>query len=66
MMPANPILTKQGEYDESKPEFFPKGKIKLTPSGCVGYDNLDEDTKQRINNKTSDYSEYIPFYGKKL
>lgn len=66
MMPANPILTKQGEYDESKPEFFPKGKIKLTPSGCVGYDNLDEDTKQRINNKTSDYSEYIPFYGKKI
>lgn len=66
MMPANPILTKQGEYDESKPEFFPKGKIKLTPSGCVGYDNLDEDTKQRINNKTSNYSEYIPFYGKKI
>lgn len=70
MMPANPILTKQGEYDESKPEFFPKGKIKLTPSGCVGYDNLDEDTKQRINNKNSqipsDCSEYIPFYGKKL
>lgn len=66
MMPANPILTKQGEYDESKPEFFPKGKIKLTPSGCVGYDNLDEDTKQRINNKTSKYSEYIPFYGKKI
>ena len=70
MMPANPILTKQGEYDESKPEFFPKGKIKLTPSGCVGYDNLDEDTKQRINNKNSqipsDCSEYIPFYGKKI
>lgn len=66
MMPANPILTKQGEYDESKPEFFPKGKIKLAPSGCVGYDNLDEDTKQRINNKTSNYSEYIPFYGKKI
>lgn len=66
MMPANPILTKQGEYDESKPEFFPKGKIKLTPSGCVGYDNLDEDTKQKINNKTSNYSEYIPFYGKKI
>ena len=66
MMPANPILTKQGEYDESKPEFFPKVKIKLTPSGCVGYDNLDEDTKQRINNKTSNYSEYIPFYGKKI
>ena len=70
MMPANPILTKQGEYDESKPEFFPKGKIKLTPSGCVGYNNLDEETKQRINNKNSqipsDCSEYIPFYGKKI
>lgn len=69
-MPANPILTKQGEYDESKPEFFPKGKIKLTPSGCVGYNNLDEETKQRINNKNSqipsDCSEYIPFYGKKI
>lgn len=66
MIPANPILTKQGEYDESKPEFLPKGKIKLTPSGCVGYDNLDDDTKQRIDNKTSNYSEYIPFYGKKI
>ena len=69
-MPANPILTKQGEYDESKPEFFPKGKTKLKPSGCVGYDNLDEDTKQRIDNKNSqipsDYSECIPFYGKKI
>lgn len=61
MMPANPILTKQGEYDESKPEFFPKGKIKLTPSGCVGYDNLDEDTKQRINKNSE-----IPFHGKKI
>lgn len=70
MMPANPILTKQGEYDESKPEFFPKGKIKLTPSGCVGYNNLDEDTKQRINDKNlqipNDHLEYIPFYGKKI
>lgn len=27
MMPANPILTKQGEYDESKPEFFQKEKL---------------------------------------
>lgn len=68
MMPANPILTKQGEYDESKPEFFPKGKIKLAPSGCVGYDNLDEDTKQRINKNSQTPSDYleIPFRGKKI
>lgn len=68
MMPANPILTKQGEYDESKPEVFPKGKIKLAPSGCVGYDNLDEDTKQRINKNSQTPSDYleIPFRGKKI
>ena len=60
------MVTKYGEWDANKPQYYPNGKIMLKPGGCVGYNNLDEDTKQRINNKTSNYSEYIPFYGKKI
>lgn len=65
-MPANPILTKQGEYDESKPEFFPKGKIKLMPSGCVGYDNLDDNLKTKINSISSPTDNNSILSGKKI
>lgn len=66
MMPANPILTKQGEYDESKPEFFPKGKIKLTPSSCVRYDNLDDILKTKINSIPSPTVNNSILVGKKI
>lgn len=66
MMPANPILTKQGEYDESKPEFFPKGKITLKPNGSVSYDNLDDYLKNKINSRPSPTDGNSILSGKKI
>lgn len=64
--PSTVMVTKYGNWDANKPQYYPKGKITLKPNGSVSYDNLDDNLKTKINSIPSQTDNNAILGGKKI
>lgn len=64
--PSTVMVTKYGNWDANKPQYYPKGKITLKPNWSVSYDNLDDNLKTKINSIPSQTDNNAILGGKKI